>query len=105
MNMSKRYAVRTYQEIIRKSAILLDSEHPGWEKLIVINSLDMGSVYNCIRGQLNSKTNTYASTCNAKRGFTVDGWIGNTDANETNRILKRIWVHQINKRLKAIKVA
>lgn len=113
-------SLRTYQTWIKRSAELLDRDVPDWHKNINLNMLDMGDNDYCICGQLgiNHQPNpdhvvdrkklsfgpafTNNLDYSVLRGFYIAPtfFIKGKDNNQISDIQLRLWVHQINKRLK-----
>lgn len=102
-------SVRTIQERVRKSAILLDSEKPNWYRLIDLDNLYMGAGSLCVVGQIKRNTMTnvgieHLDDMDQQRGFYL-GYDYRPREHEGKQIdrmdyLTQLWKNQIQKRLR-----
>lgn len=107
--MANTISLRTVQEHVRKSALKLDAELPGWYRHVNLNRLQMGNTEQCICGQLvnaglnvsNIKSSEgfsgYYMDIDRKRGF----YLPDHEYHMGNEVLGRLWRRQIRKRLAA----
>lgn len=101
---------RAIQERVRKSALLLDDELPGWHKLINLYTLEMAYGHFCIVGQLRraGHLELNLNDMDSKRAFYLsykdvnNQGVKIAEGNYIDRMdyLTQLWKFQIKKRLR-----
>lgn len=112
--------VETLKQRVQRGAELLDKTAPGWERLVSITELDLGSCFHCVLGQLFQSASHFSGygagvhilfpdagdecyEVSAMYGFTIE----RLDPTPTDlepaqmRVLKRFWSDEIRARRKA----
>lgn len=111
MTHSKTVSLRSVQKLVKTSAEKLDTELDGWHKKIDLSRFDINMPVDCIVGQLKLNTDDMdesrgyhlnLDTCVMDKGKTIVEPYTFTGDKELsgNKLLTRIWKHQINQRLK-----
>lgn len=113
--MRRRYKIvslRSVQNLVKNSAESLDKELPEWHKKIDLGRFDINFAQHCLVGQLGLS----GSDMDEKRGFHLDvdttvmdkgkevakpyQWGDDDKVLTGNKLLTRLWKHQIKARLK-----